>query len=159
MEILREIYWESKRAPDICTTEKVNPYRRESIRKKFYGKTRQERQATLAQLKIDEQLFIQKVEEEELGLARENEKAQEGLRKKRRDNAARRLKLGFNDNGKEEVEDPVLEELEYKSKAHEKQIEDKKERKPVPLTGEVKGISKAEIERLMLREEEKFRPI
>lgn len=34
METLREIYWESKRAPDTNTTAIKNPYRREFLKKK-----------------------------------------------------------------------------------------------------------------------------
>lgn len=42
-ETLREIYWESKRAPDINTTMIKNPYRREYLIKKLFGKTAAER--------------------------------------------------------------------------------------------------------------------
>jgi hypothetical protein len=48
MEQLREIYWESKRAPATNTTAMRNPYRREFLKKKMLGKTREERLATLA---------------------------------------------------------------------------------------------------------------
>jgi hypothetical protein len=51
-EILREIYWEAKRAPDTNTTAIKNPYRREFFKKKFLGKTRTERLITLENLKI-----------------------------------------------------------------------------------------------------------
>ena len=54
LEILREIYWESKRAPEINTTSIKNPYRREFLRKKFMGRTREERFATLERLKVFE---------------------------------------------------------------------------------------------------------
>lgn len=50
-ETLREIYWESKRAPIINTTSIRNPYRRESLKKKFLGKTREERIAKMAEIK------------------------------------------------------------------------------------------------------------
>ena len=53
MEILREIYWESKRAPADCATLRRNPYRREKIIKKFYGKTREERKQYKIQTKLD----------------------------------------------------------------------------------------------------------
>jgi hypothetical protein len=52
-----------------------------------------------------------------------------------------------------------LEELEHKSREYQKQIEEQKERRPVKLVSDVKGISKEEIEKLMLRDNEKFRPI
>lgn len=54
MEILREIYWESKRAPDTNTTAMRNPYRREFLKKKLLGRTREERLATLAKQKEDD---------------------------------------------------------------------------------------------------------
>jgi hypothetical protein len=47
METLREIYWESKRAPSINTTMLKNPYRREFLMKKMLGKTKDERQRKL----------------------------------------------------------------------------------------------------------------
>lgn len=55
--------------------------------------------------------------------------------------------------------DEIIEELEYKSKAYEKQIEEQKERKPVKVITSVKGISKQEIERLMLTDADKFKPM
>lgn len=54
METLREIYWESKRAPDTNTTAMRNPYRREFLKKKFLGKTREERLATLEKNKLED---------------------------------------------------------------------------------------------------------
>ena len=94
-----------------------------------------------------------------MGLIQEKEAMKESARRKHRENAAKRLSLGFNDKGKEEVQDTILEELEYKSREYQKQIEEQKERKPVKLSAEVKAISKKDIENLMLRDEEKFRPI
>ena len=44
-EQLREIYWESIRAPDRWAVTMRNPYRREQLRKKFFGRTKEERQA------------------------------------------------------------------------------------------------------------------
>ena len=52
-----------------------------------------------------------------------------------------------------------MEDLEFKSKAYEKQIEEQKERKPVKLVTPVKGISKHEIDALLLQDADKFRPI
>lgn len=44
LEQLREIYWEALRAPDDeNTTFTKNPYRREKIIKKLFGKTKEER--------------------------------------------------------------------------------------------------------------------
>jgi hypothetical protein len=68
MEILREIYWEAKRAPGINTTCIKNPYRREFLRKKFLGRTREER---LAKMKEFQQFEIENtaaVDAAEMGL-------------------------------------------------------------------------------------------
>lgn len=56
-EILREIYWESKRAPETNTTAIKNPYRREFFKKKFLGRTREERLANEENIK---QLDVQR---------------------------------------------------------------------------------------------------
>jgi hypothetical protein len=52
-----------------------------------------------------------------------------------------------------------MEDLEHKSREYEKQIEEQKERKPVKVVTPVKGISKKEIEDIMIRDADKFRPI
>jgi hypothetical protein len=57
------------------------------------------------------------------------------------------------------VADSVIEELEFRSKEYEKQIEEQKERRAVKIVTPVKGISKDDIERLMLQETDKFKPI
>ena len=46
-EILKQIYWESLRAPTDDVTSQRNPYRRETIKKKFFGKTKEERDSHL----------------------------------------------------------------------------------------------------------------
>lgn len=158
-EILRELYWESKRAPALNTTALKNPYRREFFKKKFFGRTREDR---LAFMKSFEEMDAQHrldVDKQELGLMEEDAQKQESMRKKRREYAQKRLSLGFNDKGKEEVADSVIEELEFKSKEYEKQIEEQKERRAVKIVTPVKGISKEDIERLMLQESDKFKPI
>ena len=55
--------------------------------------------------------------------------------------------------------DSIIEELEQKSKEYEKQIEEQKERKPVKLVTQVKGISKHDIDSLLLQDADKFNPI
>lgn len=159
MEILRELYWEAKRAPDTNTTMLKNPYRREFLKKKLLGKTKEERAAKIKLVDDYDAEHRLQVDKNLLGLQEVEDKKQEGLRKKRRENAAKRLALGFNDKGKEEVDDLILEDLEYKSTQYQKQIEEQKERKPVKMVTQVKGISKEEIQKLMLREEDKFKPI
>ena len=85
-----------------------NPYRREFLIRKFFGKSAEERRAKRSELK---KLTVQHKEEvdnrlmaEELALT-EQEKVRSY---KRRDFAAKRAKLGFKDS-KAEVDDPVLE--------------------------------------------------
>ena len=98
---------------------------------------------------------------DKLYLEVENEVAvkEESGRKRRREFAQKRASLGFNDKGKEEIEDKIMEDLEYKAKEYEKQIEEQKERKPVKIVTPVQGISKKEIEDIMLRDADKFKPI
>jgi len=158
-EILRELYWEAKRAPSINTTALKNPYRREFFKKKFLGRTREERLAALKELDTMDKEHRLEVDQKEMGLLAEENTRQDNLRKKRREYAQKRLSLGFNNKGQEEVADAIMEELEQKSKEYEKQIEEQKERKPVKLVTPVKGISKEEIERLMLTDADKFKPI
>jgi hypothetical protein len=50
LEQFREIYWESLRAPSENVTLDRNPYRREKLIKKLYGKTKEERRANMALL-------------------------------------------------------------------------------------------------------------
>lgn len=105
---MREIFWEAKRAPSTSTTIKCNPYRRESIIKKFFGKTQEERRNKRNELKklakehkaeVDNKLMAEELELSERTQSKSS---------KQREYAARRLKLGFKD-GKEEVADPILE--------------------------------------------------
>lgn len=93
-----------------------------------------------------------------MGLEKEKESAKEQLKQRRRENALKRSQLGFKDK-EPEVEDKVLEELEWNSKQYLQQIQEQKERKPVKLVTDVRGISKEEINSLKLTDEEKFRPI
>jgi hypothetical protein len=55
---------------------------------------------------------------------------------KRRDFAAKRSKLGFKD-AKAEVDDPVLEQLEFDESKYEKQLKESRERKPVKIVSDV----------------------
>lgn len=67
-EILRELYWEAKRAPSINTTAIKNPYRREFFKKKFFGRTREERLATIKELEQKDAQHRLDVDKAELGL-------------------------------------------------------------------------------------------
>lgn len=50
LELFREIYWESLRAPSENATLVRNPYRREKIIKKIFGRTKEERKAKYAEM-------------------------------------------------------------------------------------------------------------
>ena len=58
------------------------------------------------------------VDAAEMGLQQAKNVEEEALRAKRREYAAKRKQLGFNDKGKDEVEDKILEDLEFNSKAY-----------------------------------------
>jgi hypothetical protein len=64
LEQFREVYWEAKRAPDRCATLSRNPYRREFLIKKLYGKTKDERKANFAKMEADLEAHFRKVDEE-----------------------------------------------------------------------------------------------
>ena len=51
MEILREMYWESLRAPDDLTNFRRNPYIRENTIKREFGKTAAERKVNIKERK------------------------------------------------------------------------------------------------------------
>jgi hypothetical protein len=67
-EILRELYWEAKRAPDTNTTALVNPYRREFLKKKFLGRTLEERIANAKALETLDQERRLQIDQQLLGL-------------------------------------------------------------------------------------------
>lgn len=121
METLREIFWEAKRAPATNATLVRNPYRREKLIKKFYGKTADERMAKLTAQKAQIEETKRKIDEAEIGYKKEEEKRNESLRERRRKNAEIRQKLGFDDKGKEEVEDKIIEDMEYNEKLYNTQ--------------------------------------
>lgn len=113
MEQLREIYWEALRAPSRCATLTRNPYRREYLIKKMYGKTKEERKANKKAQKqwleahkaaVDQAILDKEIYETDV-VAKERSA-------KRRELAKRRKKLGFNDKGAEEADDDHMEFLE-----------------------------------------------
>lgn len=113
LEQLREIYWEALRAPSRCATLTRNPYRREFLIKKKYGKTKEERKANILaekewlkahKAKVDQEILDQEIYQTDV-VAKERSV-------KRRELAKRRKKLGFNDKGADEVDDDHMEYLE-----------------------------------------------
>ena len=108
---------------------------------------------------VDKQL----AEEQALGVGTPKENKEQRVK-----NAQARRKLGFIDveidaDGNEVraedgigVEDKVMEELEIKSTEYYKKVQEKKDRKKVPVVVPVQGISRQEYVEGMLRPEEKF---
>ena len=112
LEQFREIYWESKRAPDRCATLSRNPYRREKILKKLYGRTKEERTASKALLQSEMEEHFKKIDEEHMNKEIDHKPSKESV-KRRQEIAQRRAKLGFNDKGATEMEDEVIDKIEY----------------------------------------------
>jgi len=130
LELLRELYWEALRAPSRNITLVRNPYRREFLIKKFFGRTSKERRQKRREVKLAYRQHMREVEEE---IARkeayENEVTAPKRRQRRRDIAKRRAKLGFNDGGAEEMDDPELEKLEFIKDLHQMEEEFAMDRK------------------------------
>lgn len=89
-------------------------------------------------------------------LQRSEVKQQRSIR--HRGYAERRLKLGYQD-GKEEVADPILDQLIVDEARYQKSLKDKRERKPIKQVTEVQGLSKPEFYKSMLKDEEKFKDV
>ncbi len=83
--------------------------------------------------KVDEDLVKEALQEELKG---------KSLRARRREQAKQRTKLGFKEPEELAEDDEVLNRLEREAYQHEKKLSDQRERKPVDLITEVKGISK-----------------
>jgi len=47
MQTIKELYWEAMRAPEDPVNLQRNPYQRENMKKKLWGKTKAERDAKL----------------------------------------------------------------------------------------------------------------
>ena len=141
MEQVIEMYWESKRAPSYPAAFDRNPYRREKLIKKFYGRTKEERRANFKRMteeydeknaKIDQDLAEAEIHDTQV--------VQRGRSHRRREIAKRRQTLGFNDEGKEEVDDPHMEELERKRKMYEMQVRESKERGNIDMPQDIEHI-------------------
>ncbi len=100
------------------------------------------------------QLIATRDMQEELKLAEENQ--QRTIR--HRSYAERRLKLGYQD-GKDEVADPILDQLIVDEARYQKSLKDKRERKPIKQVVEVQGLSKPEFYKSMLKDDEKFKDV
>lgn len=171
METIRELYWESLRAPDDAVNFRRDPYLRENFIKKKYGKTRAERVAKTAELAkweaewkvtVDERLK----KEKELGIGTPKEHLAQ-----RRENAKARRLLGLIDieideNGNaipaEEglgVSDKIIEDLAIRRSEYDKQVQEQRARKRIEIPVPVQGISKQEYREQMLRQDEHFKDV
>ena len=123
LETFREIFWEAKRAPARNATLIRNPYRREFLLKKLYGKTKEERTANKASMNAALEEHKEQTERDiiEDGLKIQSEQSERST--KRRDIAKRRSKLGFADSGAEEMDDMELEHYEHVVATHERKID------------------------------------
>lgn len=90
LETFREIFWEAKRAPDRNATLTRNPYRREFLLKKLYGKTKEERTATKAALAEALQQHKEQTERDIIEAELQTQSAASERSSKRRDIAKRR---------------------------------------------------------------------
>lgn len=99
-------------------------------------------------------LMATKEMEEEL--KETEEKQQRSIR--HRGYAERRQKLGYQD-GKEEVADPILDQLVIDEARYQKSLKDKRERKQIKQVTEVQGLSKPEFYKSMLKDQEKFQDV
>ena len=113
VEQLREIYWEALRAPSRCATLTRNPYRRESLIKKRWGKTKEERTANMQAEKLEQVAHKAAVDQQILDKEiYETDVVGKERSLRRRELAKRRQKLGFNDKGADEADDDHMEYLE-----------------------------------------------
>ena len=78
-ETLRELYWEAKRAPTTFSNAITNPYRRDKLKKKLFGRTKAERIAKVKAIKELEKEQIKKVDLEEMGILEKKKKDTEAL--------------------------------------------------------------------------------
>lgn len=150
---------------------KRNPYLREAFKKRRLGKTKAERVNKLSQLENERKARYARVEEEQ------KQAAEKGLgtplehKEKNVQYAIQRRKLGFIDlettaDGKtilaEEgmgVADPVMHELEIKATRYQKQVQDQRARKKIDIITPIQGISRAEYEESMLKQDEHFKDV
>lgn len=134
MQTIKELYWEAMRAPEDPVNLQRNPYQRENMKKKLWGKTKAERDAKLKEVKAERIEHVKNVDaalqqEEDLGIGTPFEH-----KERRVSNAKARRRLGFVDvetdadgntilseNGIG-VEDKVMEDLEIRSTTYQKAL-------------------------------------
>lgn len=163
-ETIRELYWEALRAPTDAVNFRRNPYLREMHKKRFFGRTKDERVAKIAELK---KMHADRLQEMELEEKAETEKQQE-LTEKHIRYAQDRKKLGFIDlettaDGKtvvaEQVEDPTMDELTVNSTRYQKQVQEQRARKKIDIVAPIQGISRKEHVDAMLKPDEHYKDV
>lgn len=163
-EILKQIYWEALRAPGTDVTSQRNPYRREYLLKKKFGKTKEQRDKFLKvnsnernkdrlegepKLNMIDHLtneHMKKRDQELQELAQKGEADGRSLRAKRREQAALRAKLGFREPEAEHefIEDAVADKLDQDKRRYETKIAEAQTRKSIKVVTEIVGLSKEE---------------
>lgn len=87
MDKLRQLYWEALRAPSDNTTIKRNPYRREYLTKKLFGKTKEERVQKKKELKQSLEEHKKAIEQSIVEKELELKQVEESKSKKRKEYA------------------------------------------------------------------------
>lgn len=87
------------------------------------------------------------------------QKKNEAKSLRRREIAKRRAKLGFQDNGAEEMDDEMIDRLERFQNLKNSRIEAAKNRGSVSLVTDNKAIGQEDRMRQILRENEKFQDV
>lgn len=157
LELMREIYFEALRAPSRNITMLRNPYRREFLIKKLFGKTAEERRASRAEFKKGIKAHYREVDEE---IARkeayENEVAGPKRSRRRRSIAQRRAKLGFNDGGAIEMDDPQIDKIEFTKNMQNIEDEVAMDRS-TQINTRIQQFEKASTHNTPLLDQDKFR--
>jgi len=97
METIKELYWEALRAPDDPVNFRKNPYLRDAFKRRRLGRTRDERLAKQAEIKLYYKCRVRNIKRRES--ARRNVKDTHSIKQKEEklENAKERRLLGFID--------------------------------------------------------------
>jgi hypothetical protein len=149
-EVLRELYWEALRAPRTNVIFRRNPYQREKMIKKHFGRTKEERKASITRINKEYSEHVEAVKRAEVESDNNQVEIREASRKKRLENAKRRAKLGFKDAQEvldidsQGVDDKENDHYEAKKRYYEKRLEEKSERRGIKMPVDINAISNKE---------------
>lgn len=161
-ELVRELYWESLRAPTSLDNLKRNPYLKERLIKRKFGKTKAERKETLLRLKAEEKEHYENVKRQEQQA--ENKEAQEAelIRQKHLVYAKAQEARGYElpENADTQgVADAVQDELQWvRSKYAEKKAE-QEDKDPMKQLDDMTGLSRNEMLDSWVPEKNKFKDV